>query len=87
MSLGNITEEPLQGTIPTDYHGISFEEWLDLFLQYALYVAAQGESDEAYDTLAAAADASVWYHSKPCTRMIHVCWFSEYVRDPFSTQH
>ncbi|RAL09686.1 TPR-like protein [Aspergillus homomorphus CBS 101889] len=75
-SLGNITDEPLQGTIPTDYHGISFEEWLDLFLQYALYVAAQGESDEAYDTLAAAADASVWYHSKPSTRMIHVCWFT-----------
>ncbi|PYH82974.1 TPR-like protein [Aspergillus uvarum CBS 121591] len=75
-SLGNITEEPLQGTIPTDYHGISFEAWLDLFLQYALYVAAQDESDEAYDTLAAAADASVWYHSKPSTRMIHVCWFT-----------
>ncbi|PYH50085.1 tetratricopeptide repeat protein [Aspergillus saccharolyticus JOP 1030-1] len=75
-SLGNITEEPLQSTIPTDYHGISFDEWLDLFLQYALYVAAQGEADEAYDTLAAAADASVWYHSKPSTRMIHVCWFT-----------
>ncbi|PYH96394.1 TPR-like protein [Aspergillus ellipticus CBS 707.79] len=75
-SLGNIPEEPLQGTIPTDYHGIRFEEWLDMFLQYALTVAAQGESDEAYDTLAAAADASVWYHSKPDTRMIHVCWFT-----------
>ncbi|PWY82837.1 RNA polymerase III transcription factor TFIIIC subunit Tfc4 [Aspergillus heteromorphus CBS 117.55] len=75
-SLGNIPEEPLQGTIPTDYYGIRFEEWLDMFLQYALTVAAQGESDEAYDTLAAAADASVWYHSKPDARMIHVCWFT-----------
>ncbi|PYI03661.1 RNA polymerase III transcription factor TFIIIC subunit Tfc4 [Aspergillus sclerotiicarbonarius CBS 121057] len=75
-SLGSIPEEPLQGAIPTDYYGISFNEWLDLFLQYALTVAAQGESDEAYDSLAAAADASVWYHSKPDTRMIHVCWFT-----------
>ncbi|KAE8376695.1 hypothetical protein BDV26DRAFT_305416 [Aspergillus bertholletiae] len=75
-SLGTVTEEPLQGAIPTDYHGISFEEWLDLFLQYALVVAGQGEPEEAYDSLAAAADASIWYHSKPSTRLIHVCWFA-----------
>ncbi|KKK11940.1 RNA polymerase III transcription factor TFIIIC subunit (Tfc4) [Aspergillus rambellii] len=75
-SLGTITEEPLQAAIPTDYYGIKFDEWLDLFLQYALVVAGQNESGEAYDTLAAAADASVWYHSKNSTRLIHVCWFT-----------
>ncbi|KAE8348901.1 hypothetical protein BDV28DRAFT_142472 [Aspergillus coremiiformis] len=75
-SLGTITEEPLQDAIPTDYHSISFDEWLDLFLQYALIVAGQGEPEEAYDSLAAAADASIWYHSKPSTRLIHVCWFT-----------
>ncbi|KAL4785315.1 hypothetical protein BJX76DRAFT_183170 [Aspergillus varians] len=74
-SLGT-TEEPLQSTIPTDYHGITFEEWLDLFLQYALAVAGQNEPEESYDTLGAAADASVWYHSKTSTRLIHVCWFT-----------
>ncbi|KAI9931634.1 transcription factor TFIIIC subunit tfc4 [Aspergillus wentii] len=75
-SLGEVVEEPLQGAIPTDYHGISFDEWLDIFLQYALVTAEQGESEESYDALAAAADASVWYHSKPKSRMIHVCWFT-----------
>ncbi|KAL2007860.1 hypothetical protein VTN00DRAFT_7842 [Thermoascus crustaceus] len=75
-SLGNIPEEPLQTAIPTDYHGISFDEWLDIFLEFALVVAGQGEAEEAYDTLAAAADASVWYHSRPSTRQIHVCWFT-----------
>ncbi|KAE8148515.1 TPR-like protein [Aspergillus avenaceus] len=75
-SLGSIDEEPLQGAVPTDYHGISFDEWLDLFLQYSLVVAGQGEPEEAYDSLAAAADASIWYHSKPSTRLIHVCWFT-----------
>ncbi|KAL4916025.1 hypothetical protein BDW62DRAFT_110377 [Aspergillus aurantiobrunneus] len=70
------TEEPSHSTIPTDYHGISFDEWLDLFLQYALVVAGQNESEEAYDSLGAAADASVWYHSKPSMRLIHVCWFT-----------
>ncbi|KAJ9283436.1 hypothetical protein DTO027B5_6152 [Paecilomyces variotii] len=75
-SLGNVAEEPLQTAIPTDYHGISFDEWLDIFLEYALVVAGQGEFEEAYDTLSAAADASVWYHSKPSSRQIHVCWFT-----------
>lgn len=72
-------EEPLQTAIPTDYHGISFDEWLDIFLEYALVVAGQGEAEEAYDTLSAAADASVWYHSKPSSRQIHVCWFSQFI--------
>lgn len=39
-------------------------------------VASQNEADEAYDTLAAAAEASVWYHSKAHTRQIHICWFT-----------
>lgn len=75
-SLGTVPEEPLPAAIPTDYHGIQFDGWLDIFLQYALIVAGQGEPEEAYDTLAAAADASVWYHSKRSTRLIHICWFT-----------
>ncbi|OJJ47824.1 hypothetical protein ASPZODRAFT_131413 [Penicilliopsis zonata CBS 506.65] len=76
-SLGNPSDEPLAAAaIPTDYHGIPFDEWLDIFLQYALLVAGQQESEEAYDTLAAASDSSIWYHSKRSTRLIHVCWFT-----------
>lgn len=75
--LGNVPEEPLQDAIPTDYHGISFDDWLDLFLQYGLAVTGQGEPEEAYDALAAAADASIWYHSKPSLRLIHICWIGE----------
>ncbi|KAL1970571.1 hypothetical protein VTN77DRAFT_4215 [Rasamsonia byssochlamydoides] len=74
-SLGKLSE-PLQTAIPNDYHGIPFDEWLDIFLEYAFVVAGQGEAEEAYDVLAAAADASVWYHSKPKLRLIHVCWFT-----------
>ncbi|KAL5339130.1 hypothetical protein BJX70DRAFT_408376 [Aspergillus crustosus] len=70
------TEDLPQDTIPTDYHGIPFNEWLDLFLQYALAVAGQNEPEESYDTLSAASYASIWYHSKPNTRLIHVCWFT-----------
>ncbi|CAG8284960.1 unnamed protein product [Penicillium salamii] len=70
------SEEPLPGHIPTDYHGIPFDEWLDIFMQYSLVVTEQGEPEEAYETLDSAAIASIWFHSKPKLRMIHVCWFS-----------
>ncbi|KAK2853309.1 hypothetical protein FQN49_005200 [Arthroderma sp. PD_2] len=63
-------------SIPNDYHGIPFDSWLDIFLEFALVLSGQGQGDEAYDTLGAAADASIWYHSKPSTCQIHVCWFT-----------
>ncbi|KAH8700588.1 hypothetical protein BGW36DRAFT_132126 [Talaromyces proteolyticus] len=75
-SLGNVSAEQVQDTIPNDYFGISFDEWLDIFLEYAFMISGQGDGDEVYNTLAAAADASVWYHSKEKTRQIHVCWFT-----------
>ncbi|KAK2743918.1 transcription factor TFIIIC subunit tfc4 [Myotisia sp. PD_48] len=65
-----------QGSIPNDYYGISFDSWLDIFLEYSLVLAGQGQAYETYDTLGAAADASIWYHSKTSTRQIHVCWFT-----------
>jgi hypothetical protein len=71
--------DPSESTIPTDYYGISFSDWLDIFLEYALVASGQGAATEAYETLAAAADASVWYHSKADTAQIHVCWFSMYM--------
>ncbi|KAJ5543507.1 Tetratricopeptide-like helical [Penicillium sp. DV-2018c] len=75
-SIGDVSAEPLQDAVPTDYHGIPFDEWLDIFLQYALIVAEQGEIEEAYETLDSAAVASIWLHSKPKSRLIHVCWFT-----------
>lgn len=48
-----------------------------MFLQYALLVAEQGEPEEAYENLQAASIASIWFHSKHKSRLIHVCWFSQ----------
>ncbi|CAI7596118.1 unnamed protein product [Penicillium bialowiezense] len=75
-TIGDDSEEPLPGAIPNDYHGIPFDEWLDIFLEYSLVVAEQGEPAEAYETLDSAALASIWLHSKPKLRLIHVCWFA-----------
>lgn len=77
IGTGEPAEEPLHGVVPTDYHGIPFDEWLDMFMQYALLVTEQGEPEEAYDNLQAASIASIWFHSKHKSRLIHVCWFSQ----------
>lgn len=66
--------------MPTEYHGIPFDAWLDIFLQYSLFVTDQGEPEEAYESLYAASTASIWYHNKRQSRQIHVCWFSGYIK-------
>lgn len=79
--IGQTNAEATPTSIPNDYYGISFDEWFEIFLEYAFVVSGQGDKDEAYDILAAAADASVWYHYKDKVRQIHICWFSESIRD------
>jgi general transcription factor 3C polypeptide 3 (transcription factor C subunit 4) len=76
IQTGKHPSESLPTAIPNDYYGISFDEWLDIFMEYAFVVSGQGEKEEAYDTLAAAADASVWHHSKDKVRKIHICIIS-----------
>ncbi|KAJ5106297.1 hypothetical protein N7456_002972 [Penicillium angulare] len=70
------SDEPMSDSIPNEYYGIPFDEWLDMFLQYALLVTDQGEIEEAYEALDSASVANIWIHSKPKSRLIHVCWFT-----------
>ncbi|KAI9724803.1 MAG: hypothetical protein M1812_000079 [Candelaria pacifica] len=66
--------------IPTDYRGIPFDSWLDIFLEYALRLSDHCDSEIAYDIITAAADASVFYHSQDSMFLIHVCWFTCAIR-------
>lgn len=50
--------------------------WLDIFLEYAIYLAQNGDIEGAYETITAATDASVFYHDHQFMYLIHVCWFS-----------
>ncbi|KAI9678836.1 MAG: transcription factor TFIIIC subunit tfc4 [Caeruleum heppii] len=67
-------EDPRLFRTPKDYRGISFDGWLDVFLQYALCLARRGESTEAYEILTAAYDANIFYHSHERCFLIHICW-------------
>ncbi|KAJ5893348.1 hypothetical protein N7495_005039 [Penicillium taxi] len=73
--LENEDEEPME-TIPNEYRSIPFDEWLDIFLQYALLSTDQGDHMEAYEVLNSAAACNVWHHNKAKSRLIHICWFT-----------
>ena len=65
-------------SIPDDYRGISFHSWLDIFLQYALLLAQNGDVESSYGIVSTVSDANVFYHSPDSMFLIHVCWFSKY---------
>lgn len=55
------------------YQGISFENWLDLFLDYAIGLAIAHRRDEAYRVCEAARDSTV-FQSPEHDFVIHVAW-------------
>ncbi|KAI9806627.1 MAG: hypothetical protein M1825_006084 [Sarcosagium campestre] len=63
-------------TVPTDYRGIAFDDWLDIFLEYAMCLAKRGERRKSYSIIQAAYDCNVWYHSRDSCFLIHACWAS-----------
>lgn len=67
-------DRDLSTSIPTEYDGISFGDWLDIFLEYALLLSQDGNMSSAYDTLAAAYDANVFYYTPGFNFRIHACW-------------
>ncbi|KJZ75989.1 hypothetical protein HIM_04445 [Hirsutella minnesotensis 3608] len=55
------------------HRGISFDDWLDLFLDYAIGLASAHRRDEAYQICQAAKDSTV-FQSPEHVFTIHVAW-------------
>ncbi|KAL6715712.1 transcription factor TFIIIC subunit tfc4 [Lecanora helva] len=62
--------------VPDNYCGIEFRIWLDMFLEYGLMLALEGEIDLAYEIIASAYHANVFFHSQESLCLIHICWFT-----------
>jgi general transcription factor 3C polypeptide 3 (transcription factor C subunit 4) len=67
-----------ESNIPTDYRGISFDTWLDVFLEQAITLAKLGEDfrSHSYETITAVLDCTIWYHQPPCMLKAYVCHFA-----------
>ncbi|KJR87796.1 general transcription factor 3C polypeptide 3 (transcription factor C subunit 4) [Sporothrix schenckii 1099-18] len=62
-----------------DYRGIPFDDWLALFLEYALGLAHAGRTTEAYAVCQSAHDSTV-YRQEDSMFLIHLAWASCAVR-------
>ncbi|KAF2962966.1 hypothetical protein GQX73_g10607 [Xylaria multiplex] len=71
---GSNTERQLGERTAVSYRGVSFSEWLDLFLEYAVGLAHHGRFQESYQVCESARDAEVFAKSKEDMFLIHVTW-------------
>lgn len=71
------TYDGQQIKVPQEYCGIAFHVWLDIFLEYGMALAGAGDIRSAYEVIATAFHANVFFHSPDSQYLIHVCWFSK----------
>lgn len=64
-------------TIPDQYLGIPFEDWLNILLEYSLELAKTGNLTAAYEVMTSLKSSNVFYHSQTALFLIQVGWFSE----------
>lgn len=64
--------------VPTSYFGITFSQWLDIFLEFALVLSSMGEARKAlcYKLLDAAIGCVIWWRSREAMLQIYVCYMS-----------
>ncbi|KAJ9653980.1 transcription factor TFIIIC subunit tfc4 [Neophaeococcomyces mojaviensis] len=71
----------IRSGIATDYCGIPFTVWLDIHLEFALLTAINPNPTSetqlyCYDTITAASDCTIFYHSERSMVQIHTCWLA-----------
>ena len=61
-------------TIPMECCNISFDVWLDTFMNYGVYLAESDRAEEAYAIMKVASECNVWHHSQDAMFVIHMTW-------------
>ncbi|KAI0402894.1 hypothetical protein F4802DRAFT_608378 [Xylaria palmicola] len=67
-------ERQLGERTAVSYRGVTFSEWLDLFLEYAISLAHYEKFQESYQVCESARDAEVFAKNKEDMFLIHVTW-------------
>ncbi|KAI8948291.1 hypothetical protein F4801DRAFT_468624 [Xylaria longipes] len=67
-------ERQLGERTAVSYRGVSFSEWLDLFLEYAISLAHFERFQESYQVCESARDAEVFAKNREDMFLIHVTW-------------
>ena len=75
----DVPMQSIEDEVPTDYCGIPFTKWLDIFLEYALLLANSDLDDaqpRCYTIIKAAQDCVIWYHEAQPSLQIYTCQFT-----------
>ncbi|KAI1176338.1 hypothetical protein F4777DRAFT_547312 [Nemania sp. FL0916] len=72
--LGPNAERQLGERTAVSYRGVSFSDWLDLFLEYAVSLAHSEKFQDSYQVCESARDAEVFAKNKEDMFLIHVTW-------------
>ncbi|KAI1755350.1 hypothetical protein F4782DRAFT_488209 [Xylaria castorea] len=67
-------ERQLGERTAVSYRGVSFSEWLDLFLEYAISLAHCERFQESYQVCESARDAEVFAKNREDMFLIHITW-------------
>ncbi|KAK5629734.1 hypothetical protein RRF57_005449 [Xylaria bambusicola] len=68
------TERQLGERTAVSYRGVSFSDWLELFLEYAVGLAHNERFQESYQVCESARDAEVFAKNREDMFLIHVTW-------------
>ncbi|KAI0024668.1 hypothetical protein F4780DRAFT_547526 [Xylariomycetidae sp. FL0641] len=71
---GAAHEKPLTERTAVGYRGVPFNDWLQVFLEYAIALAHRGQFQEAYKVIDSARDAEVFLKDKEDMFLIHIAW-------------
>ncbi|KAI1632115.1 hypothetical protein F4809DRAFT_629154 [Biscogniauxia mediterranea] len=71
---GPSAERKLGERTAISYRGVPFNDWLELFLEYAVSLAHCGKFQEAYKVCEYARDAEVFAKSREDMFLLHVTW-------------
>ncbi|KAK4947569.1 transcription factor TFIIIC subunit tfc4 [Elasticomyces elasticus] len=69
----------VESSMPKEYRGIAFSDWLDVFLEYALLLAHDPDLDaqrRSYPVIKSASDCVVWSNDSNAMLQIHITYFA-----------
>jgi general transcription factor 3C polypeptide 3 (transcription factor C subunit 4) len=61
-------EEP-----PEEFYGVHFDEWLDTFASYSLFLAQEGEEDRCFSTIEIALQSKIFFNSQKYAHQLQMC--------------
>lgn len=74
------------GEVPIHYRGVLFDDWAEIFGEYAVCLARRGRGRESYDIIESATHAMCFCFDKHTMFRLHTTYARESFYSPFAIQ-